>query len=714
MTDSILYVRDPKTAVLQPLKLVDNGDGTYSFSSVGTSARMFTSTASSSTTLTCAALADVAGEYVGQMVVPQSGAMAGEGRTITAYNGTNIITVSPAWAADPGAATAGIVPFAVIPGSGGVSWDEPLAGHITAGTTGKKLSDIPTTAMRGTDNAALEIDLGNAQADTLKSTNAKLGNPATDLATQIAAIPTAAPTATQDGVYFDEILGSAGTALPIGTATSPVTNLADALTIMTARKLKKLYLAGTGAHAITLTDGINIQIVGNAEYAVTINAGATVIIGSDLLCKSFTNTTGTPTINGNLTSMTTISTTTGTITVWGNAYAGTTTTMSGAAGTLTVYGDAKLMGDVTTSNATAAITIGGNAFFGHDYQGTAGTLNINGNCQVVNTINIVASPGVSIKGKLDVSGDITITGAGSANISVIGNCTVLGNVTRPAGTLGTFTFGNLEVGQNVDVEGNASFTAYGNVIVHYVGWYSTGGTVLIVGDLVVRRGGIAASIGSLTVYGNIYAKNEFDTTTGSITVYGNAYVANGFCSATTGTITVWGNLYVGTTTTVSGAAGALVVHGNAVLIGAVGATNGTASITIDGFADIRGAITATGTITYRGVQPEVAVNISAISASETNFLDLEVASTHYTVSDLVLKCADPGADTVNVKIYKLVNAVLTSVVTFAITTVNYTSYFSLMDMLGQSILVGDKLKITVQATAGAGYAVTGSYSSRKD
>ena len=692
MADKTFYVRDPQSGQMVPLSLTDNLDGTYSFSGGAgggaTAAQVWDEALSGHSTAGTAgkALTDILAGAI-------SNGLAVQGVVTTATSTTQFSATALA-----GYGNDYFVGWEIY-----VLWD-------AAGAHGAPQAEhTPATDYVSTGGVFTHVALTQQLALTDK---VLLVHPVIySLLTLVTAIPT---TATQDGVYFDEILGSAGTALPIGTATSPVNNLADALTIMTARKLKKLYLAGTGAHAITLTNGINIQIVGNAEYAVTIDAGATVTIGSDLLCKSFTNTTGTPTINGNLTSMTTISTTTGTITVWGNAYAGTTTTMSGAAGTLTVYGDAKLMGDVTTSNATAAITIGGNAFFGHDYQGTAGTLNINGNCQVVNTINIVASPGVSIKGKLDVSGDITITGAGSANISVIGNCTVLGNVTRPAGTLGTFTFGNLEVGQNVDVEGNASFTAYGNVIVHYVGWYSTGGTVLIVGDLVVRRGGIAASIGSLTVYGNIYAKNEFDTTTGSITVYGNAYVANGFCSATTGTITVWGNLYVGTTTTVSGAAGALVVHGNAVLIGAVGATNGTASITIDGFADIRGAITATGTITYRGVQPEVAVNISAISASETNFLDLEVASTHYTVSDLVLKCADPGADTVNVKIYKLVNAVLTSVVTFAITTVNYTSYFSLMDMLGQSILVGDKLKITVQATAGAGYAVTGSYSSRKD
>jgi len=73
----------------------------------------FASSAASTTTVTCAALADVAGQYVGQMVVPISGEMKGEGRMITAYNGTNQLTVEPAWAVDPDAVAS--FTFVIIP-----------------------------------------------------------------------------------------------------------------------------------------------------------------------------------------------------------------------------------------------------------------------------------------------------------------------------------------------------------------------------------------------------------------------------------------------------------------------------------------------------------------------------------------------------------------------------------------------------------------------
>jgi len=109
---------------------------------------------------------------------------------------------------------------------------------------------------------------------------------------------------------------------------------------------------------------------------------------------------------------------------------------------------------------------------------------------------------------------------------------------------------------------------------------------------------------------------------------------------------------------------------------------------------------------------EEAVSINAINASETNFLNLAAAGFHYTIDDLVLKCADPGANTVNVKLYKLVNGVLTNTQTFAITTVNFATYFDINSMFGLKSLAGDNIKITVQATAGGPYAVTGSYAYR--
>lgn len=113
MVDGTLFVADKKTRELIPIKLIDNGDGTYSLPSLAVGARVFTSSAASVTTITAAALADVASEYVGQIVIPLGGAMAGEGRYITAYNGTNQLTVSPAWAADPDAG--GDIQFAVAP-----------------------------------------------------------------------------------------------------------------------------------------------------------------------------------------------------------------------------------------------------------------------------------------------------------------------------------------------------------------------------------------------------------------------------------------------------------------------------------------------------------------------------------------------------------------------------------------------------------------------
>jgi len=70
----------------------------------------FTATASTVNSLTCAGLIDQAGLYLGEIVVPLSGNMAGQGRYITAYDGTQTITVLPAWPADPGS-----IDFIVIP-----------------------------------------------------------------------------------------------------------------------------------------------------------------------------------------------------------------------------------------------------------------------------------------------------------------------------------------------------------------------------------------------------------------------------------------------------------------------------------------------------------------------------------------------------------------------------------------------------------------------
>ncbi|MFA5401216.1 MAG: hypothetical protein WC359_12285 [Dehalococcoidia bacterium] len=109
-------------------------------------------------------------------------------------------------------------------------------------------------------------------------------------------------------------------------------------------------------------------------------------------------------------------------------------------------------------------------------------------------------------------------------------------------------------------------------------------------------------------------------------------------------------------------------------------------------------------------QADVPVTINAIAAAETNILNLAAAGTRYSVRSLRLKCANPGANNVRVRLYELVNDVATVVQTFDITGVNWTTYFSLMDMFGLPELTGDQLRVTVQATGGGPYAITGQYS----
>ena len=109
-------------------------------------------------------------------------------------------------------------------------------------------------------------------------------------------------------------------------------------------------------------------------------------------------------------------------------------------------------------------------------------------------------------------------------------------------------------------------------------------------------------------------------------------------------------------------------------------------------------------------QADTAVNVNAILASETDIFDLNVADTRYIVRNLRLKCANPGADTVTVRLRELVNDVSTIVATFDITAANFATYFTLMDMFGVPYLDGDDLQVTVQASAAGPYVVTGQFS----
>lgn len=108
-------------------------------------------------------------------------------------------------------------------------------------------------------------------------------------------------------------------------------------------------------------------------------------------------------------------------------------------------------------------------------------------------------------------------------------------------------------------------------------------------------------------------------------------------------------------------------------------------------------------------QPDVAVNTTAIVASETDIFDLNDPISSYMINSLRLKFADPGVNTITVRLYELINDVSTVVQTFSVTTANFGTYFSLMDMFGLAHLAGDDLQVTVQVDGGGPYAVTGQY-----
>ncbi len=112
-------------------------------------------------------------------------------------------------------------------------------------------------------------------------------------------------------------------------------------------------------------------------------------------------------------------------------------------------------------------------------------------------------------------------------------------------------------------------------------------------------------------------------------------------------------------------------------------------------------------------QADVPVTINAVNGSETDVFDLNAANTRYLIRSMRLKAVDPGANTISVRLRELINDVSTIVDTFTIDTASFGTHHSLMDMFGVPHLAGDDLQVTVQASAGGPYAMTGQYSLSK-
>lgn len=108
-------------------------------------------------------------------------------------------------------------------------------------------------------------------------------------------------------------------------------------------------------------------------------------------------------------------------------------------------------------------------------------------------------------------------------------------------------------------------------------------------------------------------------------------------------------------------------------------------------------------------QASVPVSIDAIVGVETDFLNLAVANTVYLVQGLILRSVDPNPNAVWVYRRELINGGLTIIDVFIINGGNFAIEFSTMDMFGVPYLMGDRLQLSVLATGGGPYAVTGQY-----
>jgi hypothetical protein len=99
--------------------------------------------------------------------------------------------------------------------------------------------------------------------------------------------------------------------------------------------------------------------------------------------------------------------------------------------------------------------------------------------------------------------------------------------------------------------------------------------------------------------------------------------------------------------------------------------------------------------------------------SEGTVLSLATASTRYILRSLYLKFADPGANTITIRLKLLINDISTTVKSYTVTTDNYGDYLSLMDMFGEPMIAGDSIIVTTQNSAAVAVAVTGQYSYAK-
>jgi hypothetical protein len=231
-----------------------------------------------------------------------------------------------------------------------------------------------------------------------------------------------------DGVYFDSALGAAGTKWPIGTPESPSNTITNALTIMAAWGVHKLYLVGGSVAApvaISFTTAVELELVGGQGYSITFNhAGLTSDIQGDFNGNSLTVTTGSVTIAGDCKMLGALENDgAGTITIGGDFYSSnfgfvTNGIFNLGGGTIIITGDAYTDGGI---GGGGQITIGGNVVSPDAKLGTSGVATIGGNCLC---LRIISAGQLTINGDCHIIGDLGgFNGFDNSGTTIInGNC----------------------------------------------------------------------------------------------------------------------------------------------------------------------------------------------------------------------------------------------------------------------------------------------------
>lgn len=550
-----------------------------------------------------------------------------------------------------------------------------------------------------------------------------------------------------DGVYLDVIAGTAGTDFPVGLPGDPALLLADALTMLTARNLHKLYLVGARDFSGTYTPAVvNPTVMTDANVApMKVNSlvGKTIHNDTDG-SHGIITTNGAQTITANLAG--------GATNQWNPGDAWHVTVFYG------VTFNQSLTLEVKGGDYGIMVADGLTVNFLGDLNCYALTLLGSASASIKNNFNSTGDTSAVQDGNLVISGDFNapygffVSGTGQV---IIDGASAVGQVENQS--TGSIIFkGDCNCAGDVTNDSTGFITFYSGLTIgagHNLTNSSTG-AITVFGDL-VGSGDVNNNAGVFLDYGNCSVAGDINNTTGNFTVDGDVTCTNFTQNdlTSTGDVLIGGNFVCTDAFTLNGddgfivklnseignisiSAGILHLYGNAQVVNV--SLSGSSSLDIlgdavfsqnvniavgsschiTGIGRFYGTNTINGTLTYHGVYPEVPVNTTAPNAPATNdILNLALSpGFHWTVDKLILKCADPVLpNTITIALSQLVNGVLTVTTTaIPITHANYTQFFSLMDLFGVDHLSGDQLQITVQASGGGPIVVTGSYCYRSN